>query len=170
MMSFCGWWLWHFSNFLREYYFERYWNGSESDPRSILVCCQNIIILQRFYDVDDLYDVEWLYDVQYVYHHTGIGLQVTYVCLLDNVRIRGLLIQPYLCQHFFSPSSWCLSVDGGCDTFQIFSENIILRDSEWVRIRSSDKLLVWYRVIVWCCVYLYYIIYYYIEQHFFGVE
>ena len=44
--------------------------------------------------------------------------------------IRGLLIQPYLCQHFFSPSSWCLSVDGGCDTFQIFSENIILRGTE----------------------------------------
>ena len=87
--------------------------------------------------------------------------------ILTYGGIRGLLIQPYLCQHFFSPSSWCLSVDGDCHTFQIFSENIILRDSEWVRIRSSDKLLVWYRVIVWCRVYLYYIIYYYIKQHFF---
>ena len=66
--------------------------------------------------------------------------------------IRGLLIQPYLCQHFFSPSSWCLSVDGDCHTFQIFSENIILRDSEWVRIRSFDKLLV--LVLTCTCLYV----------------
>jgi len=52
---------WHVSNFLREYYFERWWIGSESNPRSILVCCQNIILLERFYDVEYLYDVEWLF-------------------------------------------------------------------------------------------------------------
>ena len=40
----------------------------------------------RFYDLEYLYDVE--YDIKYVYHHTKIGLQVTYVCPLDYLRIR----------------------------------------------------------------------------------
>ena len=36
--------------------------------------------------------------------HRNPSIQVTYVCRLEKLRIGGLLIQPYLCQHIFSPS------------------------------------------------------------------